>query len=278
MSKSLKSEIKSRAKNRFTGEINNSNFFHYLHDDENFQLENYLGISLDEYPDYIIDTFSNEINDETGFAIDHIKPISRALTEDEYKSYWHYTNTKAESKFINTLKSNYYDYQFYFSSLNFTKKSAIYNSATSKFKDFLHTMILGIPIRIEPLVKINLASEKTIKKSRESYKLKYEELEKSEKLVGWECPPERWFCIEELNEQYEINWNDTKPSMFRFINSLKENPKKYIEFRNKFLDKDVVPESRFLSLQKEWDMFKREKKVIGSHITLYLKNLRVSGL
>ena len=108
----VRQNIIKRVKRRFSEKKNNFwNFYNYLHDD-NFRLEEMLGLSFDDYTSYIINTFNDEINDVKGFHIDHIKPLNRSINEQEYIKLWHYTNTKAESPSKNTDKRDSFDYEY----------------------------------------------------------------------------------------------------------------------------------------------------------------------
>lgn len=80
---------------------------------EDISIEDKLGISsYIDYAKYIESTFTDNVNMEKGFWIDHVKPLSRAITIDELKDFMHYTNTRAETKNRNEEKSKWFEFEY----------------------------------------------------------------------------------------------------------------------------------------------------------------------
>lgn len=80
---------------------------------EDISIEDKLGIqSFLDYAKYIESTFTDDANMEKGFQIDHIKPLSRAITIEELKDFMHYTNTRAETKNRNEEKWKWFEFEY----------------------------------------------------------------------------------------------------------------------------------------------------------------------
>ena len=254
-------DIKKRIKGRFANSFSVSNIFHYLHDDENFILEDYLGISLDEYADYIISTFTDYANEEKGFAIDHIKPISRALTVEEYKSFWHYTNTKAVSKKYNADKRNEFNYEYNILNGRNNGGSEIWKTSTSKFIQFVKDYVI-IPRRFEGHMQLKLNPDDVIEKARESYTRKVDDIyEKDPSETIFLISGKKWYRIKVTHPFADDPYTKYRPSQFKYFMELIDDPQKFVSHRNELIQNDTITESKLLELKEIWEKVKKEKEI-----------------
>lgn len=255
--------IEKRARNRFNGSFSVGNFFHYLHEDENFTLEDCLGISLKEYAEYIISTFNEYANEEKGFAIDHIKPISRALTVEEYKSFWHYSNSKAVSKKFNSDKRDDFNYEYNVLNGRNNGSSEIWKTSSSKFRQFVSDYILN-PRRYEGYLQLKLNPDNVIEKARESYARKVDDIyQKDPSKTIFLISAKKWYQSK-LTHPFDDEFNRLikfRPSQFKYFMELIDDPQKFVNHRNELIQKDTITESKLLELKEIWEKIKKEKEI-----------------
>ncbi len=242
-------EIKRRVKKRFSDY--KRSYFCYLYTDD-LTIEDLLGISFDDYSDYIENYFDEKVNPSKGFHIDHIKPLSRALYDEEHTSFWHYTNTKPVNPRENKDKSNLFDFEYYFYGDRMGKppifKNPIYQLGTKGAKEHLFKKINYIRL-LEHLVRLKL----TNKNSRDKIdKLIFERTSKGIYIN------ERYYDLkwEEslINQNYTIS-SFSKSYYFDLFEELK-NPDYYIEYRDKYLENSILNDVQIKSIFDEWNTIK----------------------
>lgn len=75
-------------------------------------IEELLGISFSKYTSYLEKSLDKSIIfEKKNFHIDHILPLHRAMSSEEYLRRWNYKNTKLETAKRNKLKSAKYDHE-----------------------------------------------------------------------------------------------------------------------------------------------------------------------
>ncbi|MDC0514625.1 hypothetical protein OAN99_02265 [Flavobacteriaceae bacterium] len=248
----LKSDIVKRVKDRFSQKNNTWNFFHYLHKSDE-QIEDLLGISFNDYVDYIKSSFNDFCNEKKGFHIDHIKPLNRAINDSEYLKFWHYTNTRAEAPKRNSNKSDLFEYEFFVFGDGFKErpieKLDVFKNATKGQKEHIMEMTFSLPRRVEPIARIKLIGPERIKEIKEIHTEKY----------GYNSNKK----IYNLKHQIDVSdvWYKYNKKNFYLdlYMDLKNNEKKWLNYRNDLLKNEVLSFDQINKYKIQWDSIKNKQ-------------------
>jgi len=246
----LKSDIIKRVRSRFRYKGNNIyNFYQHLHS-QNKNVEEWLGISFDDYTEYIKNSFNDDCNEKKGFHIDHIKPLQRALTENEYIDFWHYTNTRAESPRRNQEKSDLFEYEYFLFGDSFKnrpiEKIELFNNATKGQKEHIMTMAYSIPQRVEYVARLKLIGEDRLREIREfiTEKHGYNSSKKAYNLKFQNDVNDGWY-------KYGVK------SFYKNLNiELRDDEKKFLDYRNKLLKNETITFKQIEDYINEWNRIK----------------------
>lgn len=249
---------------------------------EDVSTEDKLGISsyLD-YAKYIESTFTDNVNMEKGFWIDHVKPLSRAITIDELKEFMHYTNTRAETKNRNEEKSKWFEFEYAYIAMDekrhFPKSrvaqyygsvpsSDVYDSYKDNKKvlkdlDYrFHYYYFDMP---EVYLWYELLTEEQKQKKldwhREHHKKFVYDVTKNEEVIKKLVRPPTEEELKWNPENYKIekpsyNWGSwgvwgesSKLCKFNhvFHEEIIEDPTRYLQMRKKLINKEVLTDSDF---------------------------------
>lgn len=267
-------ELESRMK---TYSVNNELSFFI----DGIDIEELLGIDFYEYAKYFKQTFSDSANPSKGFQIDHIKPISRAITTDELKSFLHYTNTRAETYARNREKYNLFEYEYFYRCLDqkrhynnenrhkyfgYEPKSEIYD----RFKGNTE-VLFNLDYRFnsyrynsaEKYLRNNLLKEEEKNQKLEYHKEQHdkfvydvtmnEEIKSqlvrppTEEELKWK--PENYIYPKPVAKSWEVReyvtLNTLNDFNKRFHSNILEDPREYLKLRDELLSKEFISENDF---------------------------------
>jgi hypothetical protein len=249
---------------------------------DDLPIEEKLGIdSFLEYAKYIESTFTDDVNMEKGFQVDHVKPTSRAITINEYAEFMHYTNTRAEAKNRNEEKSNWFEFEYAYIAMDekrhFPKSrvaqyygsipsSDVYDSCKDNKKvlkdlDYrFHYYYFGMA---ESFLCYDLLSEELKQKRLDWYKKHHEkfvyDVTKNEEVIKKLVQPPteeelKWNPEIYKREKPSYNWGSwgvwgesSKLCKFNhvFHEEIIEDPTRYLQMRKKLINKEVLTDSDF---------------------------------
>lgn len=233
-----------------------------------------LGIDYLDYAKYIENTFSDRVNSYDGFQLEHIKPLSRAITIEELKSFFHYTNTRAESKQRNNEKWNFFEFEYFYRALDQKRhynkkrifnygdvpKSIIYDECRKNkniIADFDYRfdhIFFGWLERVFRYQLLDdIQKEEFLEWRKKIFKLNINRL-KSEHYYSWETfkredfiqnYPDKDYWEEIIHTHILLKGRKLSPFTVQFHNEVITNPTRYLDLRKKLIEKEIIEESDF---------------------------------